>query len=218
MQKEVRAISNELVKYVPDPKFRFYRAHVACALTMASITKSLGIIDFDLDRLKKFCVELLMELTNTVQTLNTVTTEDAFSRMVAVLAPRIITTVEFRDGRHKDGPETPRARVFGEVCGRYVLGSKTKMDHAGHIMINQKDARDWCMQNRVDYNDMVEHLQEVGALIARGDKVCITRGTDMPTIQARCLIVDTHKLDGTGLSLVVDNTQPLVADNAVGDV
>lgn len=218
VQKEVRAISNELVKYVPDPKFRFYRAHVACALTMASITKSLGIIDFDLDRLKKFCVELLMELTNTVQTLNTVTTEDAFSRMVAVLAPRIITTVEFRDGRHKDGPETPRARVFGEVCGRYVLGSKTKMDHAGHIMINQKDARDWCMQNRVDYNDMVEHLQEVGALIARGDKVCITRGTDMPTIQARCLIVDTHKLDGTGLSLVVDNTQPLVADNAVGDV
>lgn len=199
---EVRATALELAKHLPDTKYRFYRAHAACTLTMCRVARDLGIVEFDLDRLFDFTTSLLWELAETVTVTNTVTMEDAFSRMMAELASRIIVTHEYRDARHKNGPETPRNRITGAVAGRYVLGSTTSRDCAGHIMLNQKEVRDWCMRNRTDYNAMVDQLERDGALVKRMDKVTLTRGTDFPTVQARCIVVNSFKLDKDALTIV----------------
>lgn len=204
---EVRAMTLELSRHLPETKYRFYRAHGACTLIMCRVARDLGIVEFDLERLFEFTVALLKELAESVTVTNTVTMEDAFSRMMAELASRIIVTHEFRDARHKSGPETPRSRIQGTVAGRYVLGSPTSRDCAGHIMLNQKEARDWCMKNRVDFNAMVDQLERDGALVKRVDKVTLTRGTDVPTVQARCIVVNAFKLDKEALTVVSTNTQ-----------
>jgi hypothetical protein len=212
----IRDTTSALGQHLQGAKYRYYRAHGACTLVIAQVAKDLGVHDFDLDALFKATVKLLTELAETVSVTNTVTAEDAFNRMMAALAHRIIVTVEFRDKRHKDGPETPRNRVNGEIAGRYVLGSTTRRDCAGQIMINQKDVRDWCMKNRTDYNAVLDQLESSGALIKRMDKVTLTRGTDVPTVQARCIVVDSYKLDKDALTLVSDTS--VVVDKAVGDV
>lgn len=204
---EVRAMTLELARHLPETKYRFYRAHAACTLVMARVARDLDIVQFNLERLFDFAVELLKELAETVTVTNTVTMEDAFSRMMAELASRIIVTHEFRDARHKSGPETPRSRITGAVAGRYVLGSPNSRDCAGHIMLNQKEVRDWCMKNRVDFNAMLDQLERDGALVKRMDKVTLTRGTDVPTVQARCIVVNALKLDREALTVVSNNTQ-----------
>lgn len=215
---EVRATALELAKHLPDTKYRFYRAHAACTLTMCRVARDLGIVDFDLDQLFDFTTALLWELAETVTVTNTVTMEDAFSRMMAELASRIIVTHEFRDARHKNGPETPRNRIQGSVAGRYVLGTTTARDCAGHIMLNQKEVRDWCMRNRTDYNALVDQLERDGALVKRMDKVTLTRGTDFPTVQARCIVVSALRLDKDALTLVSTNDQESIELAAVHEV
>ena len=212
----VRATMNELIEHIPGTKYRYYRNHAACTLTAAKIAKDLGIIDFDLVRLRKFTIELLKELAETVTETNTVSTDEAFSRMMATLASRILVTTEFRDKRSALGPESPRNRIVGEIAGRYVLGSKNKTECAGWIMLAQKEVRDWCMKNRVDYTAMVNHLADERSLIKRSDKITLTRGTDMPTVQARCIVVDAYKLDKEAITLVAP--EPPVGGIAVGEV
>jgi uncharacterized protein YicC (UPF0701 family) len=215
---EVRGIVNDFVKVLPDNKYRFYRCHAACSLTMARIARDLGIIDFDLASLRDFTEDLMVRLADTVTVTNTVTAEDAFSRMMASLAHRILVTQEFRDKRHKSGPETPRNRITSEIAGRYVLGSANSKDCAGQIMLSQKEVRDWCMKNRTDFNKMLDQLESDGALVKRSEKLTLTRGTDLPTVQARCIIVDSFKLDKDALTLVSSTPTTVAGSKAVGDV
>ena len=215
----VRDTMAELTKHLPDTKYRFYRNHAACTLVAAKIAKNLGIIDFDLDALFAFSVTMLTDLAETVTATNTVSSEDAFSRMMGELSGRILVTQEFRDRGSKNGPETPRNRVNGVVAGRYVMGSTTAKTHAGHIFISQKEARDWCMANRVDYNAMIATLEAKQALVKKSDKLVLTRGTDMPfSGQVRCFVVDSLKLDANALTLVSNTPTNDVGEKAVGEV
>ena len=148
---------------------------------------------------------------------NTVTDEEAFSRMISSLASRILVTNEFRDKRDGRGPETPRSRIIGEVAGRYVLGTQKDKDQAGHMMIAQKEIRDWCIKNRTDYNVMVNKLASDGYLVSRGEKVTLTKGTDYPTVQQRCIIVDMYKIDKEAVpTLTLVHSQDVDGDSAAG--
>jgi len=198
----VRKTASELAASLPGTKYRFYRSHGACTNVIAKIAKDLGICDFDLVALREYTVTLLAELAQTVTTTNSVSSADAFSQMMATLSSRILVTSEFRDKRHKNGPETPRNRVFGDIVGRYVLGTPSSKEFAGHIILNQKEVKDWCMKNRVDYNAMIGQLESDGALIKKSDRITITRGTDIPVVQARCIVVDANKIDREAISLV----------------
>jgi len=173
---------------LPDSRYRFYRAHSACTLVMAHVARDLGIIDFDLEALRDFTYNLVSELAKTVMVTNAVTEEEAFNRMMSSVAARILVTQEYRDKRDGRGPESPRSRIIGEIAGRYVL--KT-----GEMAISQKEIRDWCIKNRYDYNVLVNRLEMDGVLLKKGEKFTMTRGTDYPTVQQRCIVVDMHKLD-----------------------
>ena len=198
----VRKVTNDLTGPLPGTKYRFYRNHAACTNVIAKIAKELGVCDFDLDALMAYSVTLLSELAASVNVTNSVSHADAFSQMMATLSSRILVTSEFRDKRHKNGPETPRNRVYGDIVGRYVLGTPSSKEFAGHIILNQKEIRDWCMKQRVDYNGMLAQLESDGALIKKSDRITITRGTDIPVVQARCIVVDANKLDKDAISLV----------------
>jgi hypothetical protein len=219
MADAVRDMMNRLAEHIPGTKYRFYRNHGACTLVMAKVARDLGIVDFDIDKMFDFTVGMLKDLAETVAVTNTVTAEDAFSRMMSALSHRILVTQEFRDKRNKSGPETPRNRPTGEIAGRFVLGSTSVKEHAGHVILSQKEARDWCMTNRVDFNAMLDSLDQRTALVKRHDKLVLTRGTDVSfTGQVRCFIVDSNKLDKDALTLVSHNPSVGVDEKAVGDV
>lgn len=218
-REQVRALisdtAGQLLSALPETRHRYYRAHASCTLAAAHIAKELGIIEFDLDELYEYTVSLLTDLAETVTDTNTIEEGDIFNRMLNSLLPRILVTVEYRDKRSKDGPETPRNRVHGEVCGRYVLGSATRKDFAGQLMLAHKDVREWCMANRVDFDGLLGELDDAGALLRRHERVTLTRGTDMPTVQARCIVIDLHKLHNDSLTLV-QTPAPVVNAIAAG--
>jgi hypothetical protein len=214
MQEALADFTREL----PSPKYRFYRAHSACTIVIARIAKELGIINFDVDAMYQFTVKLISDLAESVMETNTVTAEDAFHRMVNHLHPRIIVTTEFRDKRDGRGPESPRTRVMGDVAGRYVLGTQSYKEMAGHLMLSQKEVREWCMKNRIDYHAMMANLQKEGALLKQGEKITLTRGTDVPMVQQRCIIIDMLKLDKDAVAPVLHAVPDHVDDMAVGDV
>ena len=205
---DMQTMLGKFTSVLSDPKFRFYRAHSACTIVIAKIAKKLGVMDFDIKELYKFTVNLLRELADSVTENNTVTSEDGFQRMVSMLSPRIIVTTECRDSRDGRGPETPRNRVNGAIAGRYILGTANSKELAGRLILSQKEVRDWCMANRMDYHSMVASLKDDGALISQGEKFVITRGTDCTSQQTRCIVVDTRRLNAESsapvLTLVTD--------------
>jgi hypothetical protein len=65
---------------------------------------------------------------------------------------------------------------------------------------------------------MLNSLQKEGALLKQGEKITLTRGTDVPMVQQRCLIIDTLKLDKDSVAPVLHVVSDHVDDMAVGDV
>ena len=216
--KAMQDALSRFTKILPNPKYRFYRAHSACTIVVAQIAKKLGIIDFDIKSLFNFTSTLITDLSESVMETNTISAEDAFHRMVSHLGPRIIVTTEYRDKRDGRGPESPRTRVMGDVAGRYVIGSNSHKEFAGHLMLSQKEVRDWCMKNRIDFHAMMTSLENESALIKQGEKFTITRGTDYPIVQQRCVIVDTLKLDKDSVSPALTLVSNQFDGAAVGDV
>lgn len=207
VKARLRDTMTALTKHLPETKYRMYRNHAACTLTMGWVAKQCGVASFDLRNLYVWTVKLLRGLADDVSATNTVSLDEAFHRMMTALAPRILVTAGFRSKTDSRGVETPRNRTHGELAGRYVLGSTNDRTHAGWLMLVQKEVRDWCMANRLDYEALLDRLERDGALIKRQDRVTITRGTDYPTIQARVLVVDATRLDRDGVALVPTSQQ-----------
>ena len=157
----------------------------------------------------------MQKLAKEITVNNTVTSEDAFSRMVAAMTPGIVVTSEYRDSRSLLGVETPRNTLKGPIVGRYVLGTKHEAAFAGRLFLCQKSMREWCMKNRTDFQNVLDHLRFAGALVTEDERVTLTRGTDLPRVQQRCVIVDLTKLEASGPVLVINNTQPPAAQSGV---
>ena len=201
----IREKISMLVQHIPGTKYRFYRSHAACTLVMAEIAVELGICDFNTAEMTEFSISLMQKLAREITVNNTVTSEDAFSRMVASLMPGIVVTSEYRDSRSLAGVETPRNQLKGSVIGRYVLGTKSAGEFAGRLFLCQKAMREWCMKNRTDFNNVLDHLRSVNALVTDDERVTLTRGTDLPRVQQRCVVIDLTKMEASGPVLVVSN-------------
>lgn len=215
MFERIRAKISMLVPHVPGTKYRFYRSHAACTLVMAEVAVELGVCEFDVGVLTQFSIDLMQKLAKEITINNTVTSEDAFSRMVAALMPGIVVTSEYRDSRSPAGVETPRNILKGPIIGRYVLGTKTAAEFAGRLFLCQKAMREWCMKNRTDFHNVAEHLAAAGALLADDERITLTRGTDLPRVQQRCVVIDLTKLEAARPVLVVNNQPDSSGQSAV---
>ena len=213
--ERIRAKVSMLVEHIPGTKYRFYRSHAACTLVAAEIAAELGVCAFDTEKLTEFSITLMQKLAKEITVNNTVTSEDAFSRMVASLTPGIVVTSEYRDSRSLSGVETPRNALKGSIVGRYVLGTKQDSAFAGRLFLCQKSMREWCMKNRTDFQNVLNHLRLAGALVTEDERVTLTRGTDLPRVQQRCVIIDLTKLEASGPVLVVNNTALPAAQSGV---
>lgn len=207
---------------VPGPRYRYYRNHAAATLTAAKILTELGIIRFDLVQLEEYCVHLMLKLCDEVTETNMLTPEDALSSMINDLSPRILVTVEYRDARDKSGPETPYNRVAAAVAGRYVIGGANKKERlAGKLILSRNEMKNWCSKNRIDLNSVLDYAKAHGVLVASKEKVTLTRGTSMSTVNIWCAILDMVKLEATidqKLKLVGVANEPGTVDAAAASM
>jgi hypothetical protein len=74
------------------------------------------------------------------------------------------------------------------------------------------------MKNRIDFQEMMAALTKEGALVKQGEKFTMTRGTDYPMIQQRCVIVDTLKLDIDSIAPALALVSSQFDGEAIGDV
>jgi hypothetical protein len=205
----------KVVPYISGPKYRFYRAHATATLTAASIMQDLGIIDFDLDRMFLFSMGLMKQLCESVTETNMLTAEDALNIMVNDFQPNILNTHEYRDVRHRDGPEMP-PRVYGAIAGRYVLGdNKGKEPFGGMLFISRQMMKDWCVKRRIELDKVIEHAKQKNIFVADAARFNLTRGTMLAAITLRCIQLDTNKMDkpvSDGLKIVATMPRAVASD------
>lgn len=184
--------------YAKNAEYRFYRQHAVCTLVAAGIMKEQGIVDFDLDALRDFTLNHIDKMCRDASEFNEITSEDAVNQMINALAPRIITTYEYRDVRFDArGPEEVPT-IHGEAAGRYIIGDALgKEPLAGHLYVVKKEVRSWCLKNRVDFDTMLAHAEKAGWMLPdTEDRFNIGRGTNKVTPQMRCFVFDMRAMEG----------------------
>jgi hypothetical protein len=197
------AMNAKVVPFIAGPKYRFYRAHAAITLTAASIMKELGIINFDLERLFAYAMDLMRVLCDSVMETNMLTEEDALSMMVNDFQPMIVNTYAYGDHR-SSSPESVRA--YGAIAGRYILGDgKGKDPYGGMLFLSRQKMKDWCVNHRIELHKVIEHAMSKDVFVAENSRFNLTRGTILPAVTTRCIQFDTNKMDkpvSDGLKIV----------------
>lgn len=197
--EEAKALNGSVVE---TPQFRFFRMHVECTMVAARIMKELGLVEFDIDRMRAWAHNHVKYLCGEAFENNTMSPEDGLHAMLSQLSPDILVTYQYRNGTQR--AESPTHKPRGEVIGRYMLGDDTHKDLAGRLYLSKKAVRDWCLKNRMDVHSLELVMRECNALIEiKEDRIRLTRGTDMPAVQARCYAIDTRKLPGAEVPLTL---------------
>ena len=201
-KKEVKALLREsmdgLLKaqdLVTEPRYRYFRNHIACTMTAAKIMKKLGVIDFDLDKLEAFAITAIRKMIISEADFAMVDPVDTLSDMVLDLSPRIITTETF---------DLPQGRVPYQVScpqgivGRRIQSTGNMVDpkYNNRLLIQTSHARQWCVDHRVDMSKMIRELTKLGVLLSTTNRAVLGKNTNLTTTQQRVWEIDLTKLQG----------------------
>lgn len=197
MQSALDAEGMKESALMTQPKFRFYRNHIACTIAAALIMKELGIIKFDVERLRKFAVDAVEDLMETTAELNAFDYDTALERMLSDFGSQIITT-----------PSYPLSHQRGTSIFQVSPGIKTLLGRAirppeptgtpldDKLLLSAGAVRDWCVEHRVDTTAFYNDLAEKEIAIANDGRYSLGKATTFTTKQCRCWILDLNKLEG----------------------
>lgn len=180
---------------VREPKYRFYRNHMACTLTAAEIMKDLGVIDFDLDRLQAFAVDNTKTLLEEAKEMTQLEGTNALEKMISDLSPRIFTTPTY-ETKSNEPPYQIHTMVNG-VVGRAIQGTPTRKDTQldGKLLLSVNAVKDWCLENRVDVGRLAHDLKVKGVLLERRARFTLGKSTNLVTPQTRCWMLDLNQIE-----------------------
>ena len=179
-----------------DPKYRFFRNHMACTMTAARIMSALGVVKFDLIRLREFAIGAAKQCLETTKEMNVFDSKVALERMVSDLSPRIIMTPVY-DLPPNAEPMRVQQNPTGTV-GRLIRANAMWKDaYDGRLVISSRAIVDWCNNNRVDQEALARDLKAQGILVDRNVRFTIGRGTTVVTPQTRCWVFDYSAIDGS---------------------
>lgn len=191
---------------VSQPKYRFYRNHLACTLTAASIMKELKIIDFDLEALLRFGLAAVRECFN--QAAELVQVDDPMEILSAMLTSfggqTVITpTFDVPTGEPLYKVVCPQGLV-----GRGVRANAAKKDnYDGTLFLSARSVTEWCAANRVPKGKLIYQLKSLGLLRDTRARVTIGRGTSAVTAQQRCWELDLNQIEMPTSTEVIDGDQ-----------
>ena len=191
---------------VSQPKYRFYRNHLACTLTAASIMKELKIIDFDLEALLRFGLAAVRECFNQAAELVRVDEPmEILSAMLTAFGGQTVITPTY------EVPATDP--LYKVVCpqglvGRGIRSNASKKDtYDGKLFLSARSATEWCAANRVPKGKFIHQLRALGVLHDAGVRMTLGKGTTAVTAQQRCWELDLNQIEMPTSTEVVDGDQ-----------
>ena len=191
------------VKSGDTSRERFYYDVLATALVAGTIAKKLGLIDFDMDAIKKWGMEHILTLRRGREE-DAVTPHDQLGRLLDSLTGRTVHTEHFspRVGRSQTQAYVDTKMLRGDPVAR--VASKDK-----RILIKASYVREWCADNRIHYNQFMDDIREY-VVPTVANRISIWSGTNLPTLAIRCVeltydaLIDTRNDLGVALGTVTD--------------
>ena len=180
-----KALYNKVKKKVnkllgTKSKERFWVAGFTCLLTGGYIARSLGLIDWDIDALFKYLIDLALakrtEVDNEALDYNSVLGEFLSENKGAIL--QINGNADLRSG-------LPQAPIFNpnvKLLGRYEPDTKK-------LFIVRSAFKEYCVRKQISFNTAVTHLQD-GVKFKDRDKIRIMRGTGIDGPSVHVLIFE----------------------------
>lgn len=158
---------------------RFWMMLAAATMTAAHITRSLGMHQFDIDKIEDWTIHRIKEI-RIVADRSVEAVEDMARSLMSDLQNGMVVTAD-EPKRNKD--HTPFAPGYGaprmSVSGRYVVGT-------GDIYLPINVIRKWCAENSVDYGDFKRRLGDKNWLVDANVRYDVGRGTSVASTRARC--------------------------------
>lgn len=180
-----------------EPKYRFFRNHMACTLTAAKIMQNLGVIEFDLGKLRTFAVEAVANLIGETRESTVLTPDRALERMIQDLSPQIISTPTYPIKQAKFAEPINIIGLRDSVAGRAVRATATQRDQFDQrLFLSCRAVQDWCLKNRVDLTALSRGLKDRGILLDKSMRVTLGKGTNLTTPQTRCWMLDLRRIEG----------------------
>ena len=179
-----------------QPKYRFYRNHMICTITMAEIATELGIIKFNIPKMIEFAQDAVNRIFEEVAANNAPTWDASLAKMLTDLSPRIITT-PYYDTCVNANPLPIEVNCPYGIIGRAIRGNGIVRDNVNdnRMFIATTAVRTWCNENRVDSTDFANKLRDAGILLERSKRITLGRGTNVVIPNQRCWVFDISRMD-----------------------
>jgi len=197
-RKEVAAImdgwASRLGRVIKDSKYRHYRSHAECTLSALEICYQLGILDFDVEEVYKYTMQLFSRLAEDILDNHSLSHEDALGQMLTDLAPHIVVTGLYKDARHAEPDKVfPRN---GKIRGRVITGESGSSEAlSGRLYLSRNSVKEWCGANRLNINNIIAEIRRLGLWVELEEaRFVLGRGTTNTGGQERCICMDYDKM------------------------
>lgn len=176
-----------------ETRERFYNDLICIALTAGAVMKHLGLVEFDLDAIRKWAFEVVVSLREG-RLESAKSEEDHISQFLSSLQGRTIVTKHYGDGRmHK---EQPLDIVRNEAVARHAIVDK-------RFFVSASEIKNWCREQQLSPTQFVRTMDAYGYIhheegrSGTGSlKMRLGTGTDTVTGVAACYELNYSKLFG----------------------
>lgn len=179
-----------------DSGERFWSATIAVVLVACEIANSLGLIDYDLDYLRWWCLNVQLPRMRGVISTEFSTPQSLLTDYLETVSNHIIIT-ENKPGTHQFPLQCPQ----GAMLGHYDK-------FAGQLHLLKKGFRDYCIKQRANPTKILEELWALRPgmdgfqrriITSKSVKKTLGAGTDYAKSQSWCITIDMQHPDMVGL-------------------
>lgn len=174
------------------PKCRFFRWHMACSLTACQIMQSLGLCNFDLDKLIQFAVDAVLRILAVSKDRYEKDPEEILCEFIEFIAPDTLVTPTMSI--------SPAEKILNKSYKARLIRNDGKTrdtdyeNRNGRFVVSRKAFRDWCTGKRYSLERVEKGLSK-GVLLYSNVRKCITQGvSQVSMIRAAADVFDLTKL------------------------
>jgi len=175
---------------------RFWSAQCACIISAGLIAKHLGLCDFDMAAIYKWCVKTLKSIKEDVkppQDLPTAPLGEFINAHVANNMLVVNGVVDARSGLNSLPLREPR----GELLVRYEPDTK-------ELYIAAKPFKDFCVKNQYNYKNILKEMTDAEVFV-EGINKRMSKGMAVVSPPIRALKFNLNKSDLINLDVIVNN-------------
>ena len=197
VQQVMDGWASRLGRVISDSEYRNYRSHAECTLSALEICNKLGILNFDVEAVYQYAMDLFGRLAVDVLQNHTLNIEDAVGDMINSMAPHTAVTGLYKDARHAE-PDKLHNIKDGLIYGRAIIGEANANEQfSGRLYLSHAQVKSWCFKNRLSPGALIAEIKRLGLWVDLDDqRFVLGRGTTMSTGQTRCICLRFDKMNG----------------------